>query len=82
MDDQTSDRQAIIKEKDQLLTEYVQLKSFIPEFEKMDKANNKIRFLVEMKERCSKDEFLSYLYQYAFVQQGRIDEMQKRIDGL
>ena len=67
MDDQNYDRLAIIKEKDNLFKEHTQLKNLIPEFEQMDKATNKIRFLVDMKDRCNKEDFLNYLYQLAFV---------------
>jgi hypothetical protein len=35
-----------------------------------------------MKERCSKEEFMNYIYQYSFVQQGRLDEMAKKIESL
>jgi hypothetical protein len=54
----------ILKENDLIMKEHMQLKSFIPEFEQMDKSSNKLKFLVEMRERCSPEEFSNYLYQY------------------
>jgi hypothetical protein len=38
MEDQNTDRLAMIKEKDALLKEYNGLKMFIPEFERMEQA--------------------------------------------
>jgi hypothetical protein len=52
----------MLKEKDSLLKEHVQLKSFIPEFENMEKSINKLRFLKDMKERCNSEAFVDYLY--------------------
>lgn len=71
MEDQNNDRIALLKEKDLIMKEHIQLKSFIPEFELMDKSSNKLKFLVEMRERCSPEEFSNYLYQYVWVQAGR-----------
>jgi hypothetical protein len=63
MEDQNSDRLALLKEKEALMKEHLQLKAFIPEFEQMEKvASNKLKFLIDMKERCSQDEFTNYLY--------------------
>jgi hypothetical protein len=64
MEDQNNERTALLKEKDHLLKEHVALKAFLPEFEQMEQrgSNNKRKFLIEMKDRCSKEEFLNYLY--------------------
>jgi hypothetical protein len=72
----------MLKEKDRLFKEHVELKNFIPEFEQMEKSSNKLKFIVDMKERCTKEEFLNYLYQFTFVQQGRFEEMQKKVETL
>lgn len=83
MEDQNSDRLALLKEKEALMKEHVQLKSFIPEFEQMEKmTSNKLKFLVDMRERCSQDEFTNYLYQYVMVQTGRDEEQKRKIDSL
>jgi hypothetical protein len=82
MEDQNSDRLAMMKEKDLLMKEHIQLKNFIPEFESMDKSHNKVKFLVEMRERCSSEEFGNYLYQYVMVQVGRHEEQMRKIESL
>ena len=81
MEDQNTDRLALIKEKDVLFKEHVQLKSFIPEFEQMEKSSNKLKYLIDMKARQSKDDFLNYLYQFTFVQQRRMDEIQQKFEA-
>ena len=82
MEDQNSDRLAMLKEKDLLMKEHIQLKNFIPELEVMDKSHNKVKFLVEMRERCSPEEFSNYLYQYVMVQVGRQDEQLRKNESL
>ena len=82
MEDQNSDRMAMLKEKELLMKEHIQLKNFIPEFELMDKSHNKVKFLVEMRERCSSEEFCNYLYQYVMVQVGRQEEQVRKIESL
>lgn len=82
MEDQNQDRLALVKEKDILMKEHVQLKTFLPEFELMERSSNKLKYLVDMRERCGKDEFSNYLYQFAFVQMSRQEELQKRADAL
>ena len=52
----------MLKEKDLLMKEHIQLKNFIPELEVMEKSHNKVKFLIEMRERCSPEEFSNYLY--------------------
>ena len=71
-----------MKEKELIMKEHVQLKSFIPQFEQMDKSGNKLKFLIEMRERCSIEEFSNYLYQYVWVQAGRQEEQIKKIESL
>ena len=61
-EDQNKDRQAMLQEKDQLFQEYVKLKGFIPEFEHMEKSTNKLKFLIDMKQRCQSEDFTNYLY--------------------
>lgn len=62
MEDHNHDRLALLKEKDLLMKEHTQLKGFIPEFEQMEKSQNKLKFITDMKERCNKEDFLNYLY--------------------
>ena len=82
MEDQNNDRIALLEEKDLIMKEHVQLKTFIPQFEHMDRTSNKLKFLVEMRERCSIEEFSNYLYQYVLVQSGRQEEQVKKIESL
>ena len=84
VDDQNVEEQALLKEKDNLLKEHVQLKTFLPEFEKMERCSNKqkYKFIVDMKERLGNVDFLNYLYQNTFVLFGRLDEAQKKVEGL
>lgn len=82
VDDYLSEKKAIMKEKEELLLKYVALKDFIPFFENIEKTTQKFKFINEMKERCGKEEFQNYLYQYCFIQQGRMDEMSKRIENM
>ena len=74
MDDQNNDRIALLKEKDQLWKDHIQLKKFVPEYDQMEKSGNRLKFLVDMKERCSREEFSNYLYQFIFVQQSKTEE--------
>ena len=80
MDDQNNDRIALLKEKDQLWKDHIQLKKFVPEYDQMEKSGNRLKFLVDMKERCSREEFSNYLYQFIFVQQSKTEEQQKKVE--
>jgi hypothetical protein len=67
MEDQNAERLAFIKEKDALMKEYQALKQFIPEFEQMEKAQNKLRFMTDMRERLNEREYINYIQQYLWV---------------
>ena len=82
VDDQNVEKQALLKEKDNLLKEHVQLKTFLPEFEKMERCSNKHKFIVDMKDRLGNVDFLNYLYQNTFVLFGRLEEAQKKVEGI
>ncbi len=67
IEDFNSERVALLKEKEKLFGEYTKLKSFIPEFELMEKSDNKNKYLSSMREQQSKESFLDYLYTYSHV---------------
>lgn len=61
IDDYNNERASMMKEKDSLFKEFMAVKKFIPEFEQMEKAPNKVKYLYDMKERCSDKEYYDYL---------------------
>lgn len=79
IEDFNAERTAMLKEKERLFGEFTRLKAFIPEYEAMEKSDNRVKHLVSMKERSGRDEFLNYLYTYTMVQIGNHQEMEKKL---
>ena len=82
IDDYLGEKRAIMKEKEEIMTKYVKLKEFIPFYEQIEKTQQKFKYINEMKERCSKDDFLNYIYQFSFIQQNRVEELTKKVESL
>ena len=48
----------------------------------MERCSNKHKFIVDMKDRLGNVDFLNYLYQNTFVLFGRLEEAQKKVEGI
>lgn len=69
IDDLVREGKTMGKEKEDLLRKNVELKGFIPLYEKIEKAKNnlKIKYLSDMKEQLGKDEFSNFIHHYAYI---------------
>ncbi len=82
VDDSKNETKALMKEKEDKLREVADLKRFLPEYEQIERQSNKRKYLIDMRERCSNEELNGFLYQYALIQCGIQEDLQKKIETI